>query len=210
MVSGMGEIGALRVSEAMCHSDSLMRPRWLEMLHRNCWQSSPPAQNPRPASRFRLDKRDERCGPALHAAERGGSLQRLPAPKAAGEARHDLLLANPPQPRLDYLRQVGRPGFVTISGLLSGAMMVSSNRRADRRPSLRRLHYPAVAPAAPSCEPYHHAPCLFGHGWDYDGNDRVCSVSRSNAPHVRIDCSARFSLGSLTSSRKTIAQTFST
>ena len=63
LVSGIGEIGARRAFEAMCYFDSLMRPRWLEMLHRNCWQSSPPAQNPRPASRFRLDKRDEVVGP---------------------------------------------------------------------------------------------------------------------------------------------------
>ena len=59
LASGIGEIGACRAFEAMCYSDSLMRPRRLEMLHRNCWQSSPPAQNPRPALRFRLDKRDE-------------------------------------------------------------------------------------------------------------------------------------------------------
>ena len=52
LASGIGEIGARRAFEAMCYFDSLMRPRWLEMLHRNCWQSSPPAQNPRPASRF--------------------------------------------------------------------------------------------------------------------------------------------------------------
>lgn len=107
LVSGIGEIGALRVFEAMCHSDSLMRPRRLEMLHRDCWQSSSPVQNPHPALFLRLDKRDERRGPAPRAAERGGNLQRLPAPKAACEARHDLLLANPPQPRLDYLRRVG-------------------------------------------------------------------------------------------------------
>ena len=61
---------------------------------------------------FRLDKRDERRGPAPRAAERGCSLQRLPAPKAAGEARHDLLLANPSQSRLHYLRRVGRFGPV--------------------------------------------------------------------------------------------------
>ena len=117
LASGIGEIGARRAFEAMCYFDSLMRPRWLEMLHRNCRQSSPPAQNPRPASRFRLDKRDERCGPAPHAAERGGSLQRLPAPKATGEARHDLLLANPPQPRLHHLRRVGRFGPVTAPSM---------------------------------------------------------------------------------------------
>ena len=61
---------------------------------------------------LRLDKRDERRGPAPRAAERGCNLQRLPASKAAGEAGHDLLLANPSQPRLDYLRRVGRFGFV--------------------------------------------------------------------------------------------------
>lgn len=59
LASGIGEIGALRVFEAMCHFDSLMRPRRLEMLHQNCRQSSPPAQNSRPALRFRLDKRDD-------------------------------------------------------------------------------------------------------------------------------------------------------
>lgn len=74
LVSGIGENGALRMLEAMCHSDSLMRPRRLEMLHRDCWQSSSPVQNPRPALRFRLDKRDERCGSAPRAAERGGNL----------------------------------------------------------------------------------------------------------------------------------------
>ena len=74
LASGIGEIGARRAFEAMCYFDSLMRPRWFEMLHRNCWQSSPPAQNPRPASRFRLDKRDERCGPASGATERGCNL----------------------------------------------------------------------------------------------------------------------------------------
>ena len=58
LVSGIGEIGALRVFEAMCHSGSLMRPRRPEMLHRDCRQSSSPVQNPRPALRFRLDKRD--------------------------------------------------------------------------------------------------------------------------------------------------------
>ena len=33
------------------------------------------------------------------------------------------------------------------SGLLGGAMVVSSNRQADRKPSLRHPHYLAVAPA---------------------------------------------------------------
>ena len=63
LVSGIGEIGALRVFEAMCHSDSLMRPRRLEMLRRDCWQFSSPVQNPRPALRFRLGKRDDACRP---------------------------------------------------------------------------------------------------------------------------------------------------
>lgn len=36
---------------------------------------------------------------------------------------------------------------MTISGLLGGAMVVSSNRQADRKPSLRHPHYLAVAPA---------------------------------------------------------------
>lgn len=36
---------------------------------------------------------------------------------------------------------------MTIPGLLGGAMMVSSNRQADREPSLRHPHYLAVAPA---------------------------------------------------------------
>ena len=66
---------------------------------------------------FRLDKRDERRGPAPRAAERGGNLQRLPASKAVGEAWHDLLLANSPQPRLDHLRRVGRFGFVELFDL---------------------------------------------------------------------------------------------
>nr|WP_302143913.1 sugar transferase [Senegalimassilia anaerobia] len=57
-------------------------------------------------------------GPAPRAAERGCGLQRLPAPKAAGEARHDLLLANPPQPRLHHLRRVGRFGFMDWSRFL--------------------------------------------------------------------------------------------
>ena len=64
---------------------------------------------------FRLDKRDECRGPAPRAAERGSNLQRLPAPKAAGEARHDLLLANSSQPRLNNLRRVGRLGLVEAS-----------------------------------------------------------------------------------------------
>ena len=63
---------------------------------------------------FRLDKRDERRGPPPRAAEQGSNLQRLPAPKAAGEAWYDPLLANPPQPRLHNLRRVGRFGFVAI------------------------------------------------------------------------------------------------
>ena len=36
---------------------------------------------------------------------------------------------------------------MTISELLGGAMVVSSNRQADRKPSLRHPHYLAVAPA---------------------------------------------------------------
>ena len=36
---------------------------------------------------------------------------------------------------------------MTISGLLGGAMVVSSNRQIDRKPSLRHPHYLAVAPA---------------------------------------------------------------
>ena len=36
---------------------------------------------------------------------------------------------------------------MTISGLLGGAMVVSSNRQADRKPSPRHPHYLAVAPA---------------------------------------------------------------
>lgn len=36
---------------------------------------------------------------------------------------------------------------MTVPGLLGGAMAVSSNRQADREPSLRHLHYLAVAPA---------------------------------------------------------------
>ena len=35
---------------------------------------------------------------------------------------------------------------MTIFGLLGGAMVVSSNRQADRKPSLRHPHCPAVAP----------------------------------------------------------------
>ena len=73
---------------------------------------------------FRLDKRDERRGPAPGAAERGYNLQRLPAPKAAGEARHDLLLANPSQPRLHNLRRVGRSGFVRRSDEIDEALKV--------------------------------------------------------------------------------------
>ena len=69
-----------------------------------------------PSSNFRLDKRDERRGPAPRVAERGDNLQRLPAPKAAGEVGHDLLLANPSQPRLYNLRRVDRFGFVEVSG----------------------------------------------------------------------------------------------
>ena len=36
---------------------------------------------------------------------------------------------------------------MTVPGLLGGAMAVSSNRQADREPSLRHPHYLAVAPA---------------------------------------------------------------
>ena len=36
---------------------------------------------------------------------------------------------------------------MTISGLLGGAIVVSSNRQADRKPSLRHPQYLAVAPA---------------------------------------------------------------
>ena len=36
---------------------------------------------------------------------------------------------------------------MTVPGLLGGAMVVSSNRQADREPSLRHPHYLAVAPA---------------------------------------------------------------
>ena len=61
---------------------------------------------------FRLDKRDVRSGPAPSTAERGSNLQRLPASKAVGEVWHDLLLANPSQPRLHHFRRVGRFGFV--------------------------------------------------------------------------------------------------
>lgn len=39
---------------------------------------------------------------------------------------------------------------MTISGLLGGAMVVSSNHQADRKPSLRHPHYLAVAPAPSS------------------------------------------------------------
>lgn len=60
---GIGEIGARRAFESMCYFDSLMRPRWLEMLHRNCWQSSPPAQNPRPPRVFVLTKGMSVVGP---------------------------------------------------------------------------------------------------------------------------------------------------
>ena len=60
----------------------------------------------------------ERRGPAPCAVERGCNLQRLPAPKAAGEARHDLLLANSSQPRLDHLRRVGRFGFALYQEVL--------------------------------------------------------------------------------------------
>ena len=36
---------------------------------------------------------------------------------------------------------------MTILGLVGGAMVVSSNRQADRKPSPRHPHYLAVAPA---------------------------------------------------------------
>ena len=63
LVLGIGEIGALRVFEAMCQSDSLMRPRRLEMLHRDCWQSSSPVQNPVLPCVFVLTKGMSAVGP---------------------------------------------------------------------------------------------------------------------------------------------------
>ena len=92
LASGIGEIGARRAFEAMCYFDSLMRPRWLEMLHRNCRQSSPPAQNPRPASRFRLDKRDVCCRPMAYSRHpttrvRTASASVLRPPRRAGAGK---------------------------------------------------------------------------------------------------------------------------
>ena len=64
---------------------------------------------------------------------------------------------------------------MTISGLLAGAVVVSSNRRADRRPSLRHPHYLAVAPAPSSFLSvvrsgerlrWQRPPALFGAGAD--------------------------------------------
>ena len=64
---------------------------------------------------------------------------------------------------------------MTIFGLLGGAMVVSSNRQADRKPSPRHPHYLAVAPAlggflsvARSGERlrWQHPPALFGAGAD--------------------------------------------
>lgn len=64
-----------------------------------CWQVAAQAKPGRAAAvHQRAPFGHERRGPAPCAAERGSNLQRLPAPKAACEARHDLLLANPPQP----------------------------------------------------------------------------------------------------------------
>lgn len=63
------------------------------MLHRNCRQSSPPAQNPRPALRFRLDKRDVCCRPTaysrhppVHARTASASVFRPPRRVGAGKA----------------------------------------------------------------------------------------------------------------------------
>ena len=64
---------------------------------------------------------------------------------------------------------------MAISGLLGGSMVVSSNRRADWRPFLRRAHYLAVAPAPGSFLSvvrsgerlrWQRPPALFGAGAD--------------------------------------------
>ena len=48
-------------------------------------------------------------GPQARASEGGRPVRRLPAPEAARQARHHLLLADEARPRLHRLRRVGRP-----------------------------------------------------------------------------------------------------
>lgn len=117
LVSGIWEIGALRVFEAMCHSDSLMRPRRLEMLHRDCWQSSSPVQNPRPALRFRLDKRDVCCRPTAYSRHpftyvRTASTSVLRPPRRVGAGKDVFGLG----PILQLAEEAGCGGDGGISG----------------------------------------------------------------------------------------------
>ena len=66
-------------------------------------------------------------------------------PVGYGLAREHLAVARRDARPVRRLPDVEVP--MTISGLLGGAMVVSSNRQADRKPSLRHPHYLAVAPA---------------------------------------------------------------
>ena len=89
-----------------------------------------------------------------------GSLARTSPSRVATHAQCDDFQASSP---------------MTISGLLGGAMVASSNRQADRKPSLRHPHYLAVAPAPDRFRAvvrsgerfrWQHPPALFGAGAD--------------------------------------------